>query len=514
MPVAPTYPGVYVQEIPSGVRTISGVATSIAAFVGYFRKGPMNEAVRVLSFGDFERTFGGLDVESETSYAIQQFFLNGGSQAWVVRTAAAGGDGGPATATTTLQNGADVLVIDAANEGSWGNSISVTVDYNTKTLPDGTPDPTLFNLTITDGSTTEVFRNLNMDPSTSSYAVETLNDGSQLVEANLPAVPPAVDARPAEGNSTLLGGLNGVVPGGAELSGDEDAKTGIFALLDVDLFNILCIPDTVSLDDLEAASVIADATAFCEKERAFYIVDIPQQDGDRDSFTEVQTWMNDNATLRHKNVSIYYPRPQIADPLKDYRLRSVAPSGTIAGLFARTDSSRGVWKAPAGTEATLAGVQKLAYRLTDAENGVLNPMAINCLRNLPVYGNICWGARTLEGADQIGSEWKYVPVRRLTLFLEETLYRSMQWVVFEPNDEPLWSQIRLNVGAFMHDLFVQGAFQGTKPNDAYFVRCDSTTTTQNDIDKGIVNILIGFAPLKPAEFVVISIQQIAGQIQS
>ena len=175
---------------------------------------------------------------------------------------------------------------------------------------------------------------------------------------------------------------------------------------------------------------------------------------------------------------MYYPRPQIADPLKDYRLRSVAPSGTIAGLFARTDSSRGVWKAPAGTEATLTGVQKLSYRLTDKENGDLNPMAINCLRNFPVYGNVCWGARTLEGADAIGSEWKYVPVRRLTLFLEETLYRSTQWVVFEPNDEPLWSQIRLNIGAFMHDLFVQGAFQGTKPSDAYFVRCDSTTTTQ------------------------------------
>ena len=510
MPVTPTYPGVYVQEIPSGVRTISGASTSIAAFVGYFSKGPMDEAIRILNFGDFERAFGGLDVDSEASYAIQQFFLNGGTQAWVVRTAADGGDGGPDLASVTLQNGGDVIVIDAESEGTWGNSISVTVDHNTR----DTADTSLFNLTITDGSTTEVFRNLNMNPASADYAVEMVNDRSQLVDAGLPGVPPAVDARPSEGTFDLTGGLNGTVPGATELTGDEDSKTGIYALLDVDAFNILCIPDTVLLDDVEAASVMASATALCEGRRAFYILDVPQQDGDRDAFTEIQSWVGDNATLRHKNVALYYPRPQIADPLKDYRLRPVAASGTMAGLYASTDSTRGVWKAPAGTEAVLRNVQKLSYKLTDDENGVLNPMAVNCLRNFPVYGNVSWGARTLEGADVMGSEWKYIPVRRLALYIESSLFNGTQWVVFEPNDEPLWSQIRLNVGAFMHDLFIQGAFQGTKPSDAYFVKCDRTTTTQNDIDKGIVNILVGFAPLKPAEFVIISIQQIAGDIES
>lgn len=512
MPTAPTYPGVYIQEVSSGVRTISGVATSIAAFVGFFKKGPMNEAVRVLNFGEFERNFGGLDVESESSYAIQQFFLNGGTQAWIVRTAASGGDGGPSTASVTLQDdGAnDVIVVDAANAGSWGDSISVTVDYDTK----DTSDTTLFNLTVTDGRTVETFRNLTMDPNSSSYAIDAVNDGSVLVDADLPATPPAITARPALGESSLTGGLNGVVPTGTELIGDENAKTGMYALLDVDLFNILCIPDTMLLDDLEAASVASSATALCESERAFYILDVPQQDGDRDSFTEIQSWLSANATLRHKNVGLYFPRPQIADSLKDFRLRPVAASGTIAGLFSRTDSTRGVWKAPAGTEAVLRGVQKLSYRLTDAENGVLNPLAVNCLRTFPIYGNVAWGSRTLEGADQIGSEWKYLPVRRLALFLEESLLRGMQWVVFEPNDEPLWAQIRLNVGAFMHNLFRQGAFQGTKPSDAYFVRCDSSTTTQTDINNGIVNVVVGFAPLKPAEFVIISIQQMAGQIEA
>src|SRR5216683_816090 len=195
------------------------------------------------------------------------------------------------------------------------------------------------------------------------------------------------------------------------------------------------------------------------------------------------------------------------------RCRPTPPSGTIAGLYARTDGARGVWKAPAGTEATLAGVQKLEYKLTDLENGVLNPLAINCLRNFPIFGPVCWGARTLNGADQMADDYKYIPVRRLALFIEESLYRGTQWVVFEPNDEPLWAQIRLNVGAFMHTLFRQGAFQGTSAKDAYFVKCDKDANPQTDIDRGIVNILVGFAPLKPAEFVVIQLQQIAPPLE-
>jgi phage tail sheath protein FI len=184
----------------------------------------------------------------------------------------------------------------------------------------------------------------------------------------------------------------------------------------------------------------------------------------------------------------------------------------MAGLYARTDSARGVWKAPAGTEATLRGVVELETKLTDAQNGTLNPLAINCFRNFPVYGNLAWGARTLDGSDQVGSEWKYIPVRRLALFLEESLFRGTKWVVFEPNDEPLWAKIRMNLGAFMMGLFRQGAFQGSTPKEAYFIKCDKETTNQNDRNLGIVNIEVGFAPLKPAEFVIIKIQQIAGEL--
>jgi phage tail sheath protein FI len=193
----------------------------------------------------------------------------------------------------------------------------------------------------------------------------------------------------------------------------------------------------------------------------------------------------------------------------------VPPSGAVAGIFARTDVKRGVWKAPAGmVDGALVGVLKLNVNMTDLENGGLNPLGINCLRTLPAIGNVVWGARTIKGDDRLSSEWKYIPVRRLALYIEESLYRGTKWVVFEPNDEPLWSQIRLNVGAFMHNLFRQGAFQGQSPKDAYFVKCDKETTIQNDIDLGIVNIVVGFAPLKPAEFVIIKLQQIAGQIQS
>ncbi len=172
-----------------------------------------------------------------------------------------------------------------------------------------------------------------------------------------------------------------------------------------------------------------------------------------------------------------------------------------------------MWKAPAGLDASLVGVQQLRVKLTDAENGELNQLGINCLRTFPAAGHVVWGARTLQGADRLASEWKYIPVRRTALYIEESLFRGTQWVVFEPNDEPLWAQIRLNVGAFMQNLFRQGAFQGKTPRDAYFVKCDKETTTQNDINLGIVNIVVGFAPLKPAEFVVIQLQQIAGQIQ-
>jgi phage tail sheath protein FI len=719
MPTQPTYPGVYVQELPSGVRTLTGVATSVTAFVGYAPRGLDNRARRIFSYADFERAFGGLDAASELSYAVQHFFANGGSEAVVVRvpkndnaadiaaaqqaadaaaaarqaaddalagnpadagliaaaTAAAAAKtaadktladktaAGSSAAGVTLLDGSGgkpALAVTALSRGSWGNQVVVEVDYHDAVAKQKYADDRLFNLTISDlaEGTVEEFDRVTMDSAKANYVVAVVNDldsGSKLVSLK---VPDPTAGRPLEtgtssGDITLSGlkndkdysiKLTSDVPNGkitnlavpviaagealptsvlglcrflerkinlavksvpgaavrcepgstgkgirvvADFSGDlgaNDAQltfaagapndalamleleaptatnvarywlgkgravqaqaraaegrdgtilprtddligkeadfTGIYALEKVDLFNLLAIPDatraqagnpaaldsTVSPNDVYAA-----AMTYCQKRRAFLLIDPPPQVDDVEAAVE---WKSSGLTVHEKDGAAFFPRLRLADPMNDYQLRTFAPSGVVAGLFARTDANRGVWKAPAGTEATLTGVQSLVYQLTDAENGALNPLGLNCFRNFPIYGSVLWGSRTLNGADAEASEWKYIPVRRLALYLEESLFRGTKWVVFEPNDEPLWAQIRLNVGAFMHNLFRQGAFQGKTPREAYLVKCDKETTTQDDINRGIVNILVGFAPLKPAEFVFIKIQQLAGQIQA
>ncbi|MBI3796010.1 MAG: phage tail sheath family protein, partial [Deltaproteobacteria bacterium] len=344
--------------------------------------------------------------------------------------------------------------------------------------------------------------------------------GNTAADLGLLGVTPNVQQYSLGGTATgfqtdrVLGsnvGNNGNRPNANDLIGVRANKTGLFALEDVDIFNILCIPRAADLTAPEPFNVYSAAEAYCLERRAFLIVDIPSN---IDTVQEMKDFLDSNAGLRSRNAATYFPRLRIADPLNQFRLRDFAPSGTMAGLYARTDNDRGVWKAPAGIDTGLRNVNELRYVLTDPENGTLNPLGINCLRTFPIIGTISWGARTLDGADVQASEWKYLPVRRFALFLEESLYRGTKFAVFEPNDEPLWAQIRLNLGAFMQTLFRQGAFQGQTPREAYFVKCDKDTTTQNDINLGIVNILVGFAPLKPAEFVIIRISQIAGQIQT
>jgi phage tail sheath protein FI len=283
------------------------------------------------------------------------------------------------------------------------------------------------------------------------------------------------------------------------------ARFGLGTITDrIDLFNVVHVPGLVDRPTLQTLQ------GHCRARRAFLLVDAP---GD-ETVATMPAALTNLLGVDAPNSAIYFPWVRAPDPLQDGALRAFPPGGFVAGIYARTDAARGVWKAPAGSEASVSGASGLVITMSDQENGQLNPHAINCLRTLPVYGTVVWGARTLHGDNDRGSEWKYVPVRRMALFIEESLYRGTQWVVFEPNDEPLWAQIRLNVGAFMQNLFRQGAFQGRTPREAYFVKCDGETTTQNDINLGIVNIHVGFAPLRPAEFVVLRIQQIAGQIET
>ena len=565
MPIAPTYPGVYVEEIPSGVRTIVGVATSITAFIGRALRGPVNEAITINNFGDFERIFGGLWVESSLGYAVRDFYLNGGSQAVIVRLYHADpGDpqanppvpGKPSNSKVTAGN----VKLEAAYEGKWAANLRAIVD--TDVSDDvaqrlGLTKADLFNLTVRDAGPNGITeRYLNVSYKNSPRRIDkVLEAESRLVRWDsaspldpnnppaitadsdavtkaekaladalkaIPQVPADIDAaRTALDNARKA--MEEAVSDGAALKKADDFtpqnaetnKQGMYALEQLfardSLFNILCIPPYTG-NDVEV-SLISDAAAYCEKRRAMLIVDSPSTWNDKTKARGGFADPNDQVGTRSKNAALFFPRLKQPNLLRSNQMEEFAPCGAVAGIFARTDTQRGVWKAPAGLDATLVGVPQLSVPLTDDENGELNPLGINCLRAFPIAGRVVWGSRTLRGADQLADEWKYIPVRRTALYIEESLYRGLKWVVFEPNDEPLWAQIRLNVGAFMHNLFRQGAFQGTTPREAYLVKCDKETTTQNDINLGIVNIVVGFAPLKPAEFVIIKIQQLAGQIE-
>ncbi|NMG11108.1 phage tail sheath C-terminal domain-containing protein [Brasilonema sp. UFV-L1] len=607
MPISPTYPGVYIEEVPSGVRTITGVATSITAFIGSTLRGPVNQAITINSFGDFERIYGGLSLKSTVSYAVRDFYLNGGSQGIIVRLfrpyfateadrtqaldaaqdvagaaiaaaavvgatptsvkdaarnqanlaensteprksaadtvakaaevaealagATANSVGEAATAAvgqaapiTKARLSVNTLNLEAANEGSWGNKLRARIDHDVK----GEDAANLFNLSIKDTGTgqIEVFRNLSVQAGHPRQVNKVLEQESQLVRVRgtlpttrpgtSPTVPPGGDSF-SNTNSTGVQSTDQASDGQtltiSEYSGSRVNKQGIYALEQADLFNLLCIPPYSFDQDITPTTLWDTAATYCQERRAMLLVDPPS------------TWKSKNAAkgdgtstgvaavgTNSKNAALYFPRLLQPNPLRDNQVEAFVPCGAVAGVMSRTDAQRGVWKAPAGLDATLVGVPQLEVPLTDPENGELNPLGINCLRSFPAAGRVIWGARTLQGDDRLASEWKYVPVRRTALFIEESLYRGLKWVVFEPNDEPLWAQIRLNVGAFMNNLFRQGAFQGKTPREAYLVKCDKETTTQNDINLGIVNILVGFAPLKPAEFVIIKIQQLAGQI--
>jgi phage tail sheath protein FI len=355
---------------PQRPTLITPVPTSTAAFIGRALLGPVNRPTAVSSFFAFQQQFGGFSPDSELAYALRQFFLNGGSSAWVVRTAS-----------------------EAA---------------------------------------------------------------------------------------------------------DADILQSIRALDSVDAFNLLVLPGTT------VPAILGPAAEYCRKRRAFFVMDAPL---DAATPAQMSAAIATGLIPQTNDAAVYYPRPKISDPLNPGQLRSVPPSGTVAGLIACTDSTWGVWKAPGGPEIVPRGVQGLDYALNEAEADQLGRLGINCFRDFPARGPLLWGARTLAGADTAASEWKYIPVRRLALFLEESIDRGTQWAIFEPNDEKLWSQIRSQVEDFLLGLFRQGAFQGQKPADAFFARCDGTTTTPEDVAFGIVNIDIGFAPLRPAEFVLLRIGQ-------
>lgn len=380
MPPRQRYPGVYVEEIPSGVKTITGVPTSTALFIGMARKGDVGRPTTIRNIVQFEQIFGSGEAYGELAPQIRQFFFNGGVEAIVVR---------------------------------------ITADDG------GTP---------------------------------ALDDYESLFSA--------------------LGSK-------------------------VERFNLLVLPRGFEQMDDQRQLLWGAASVFCQRQRAFLIVD------PRDDWNTVNDVAAGIAGVRIgaaiDYAGIYWPRIKVAS----VRL-PIDPAGTIAGIMARTDTQHGVWKAAAGLDASILGATGLEHVISNAENGVTNPQGVNALRQFD-RGAVVWGARTMAGFHDSGeNEYKYISVRRTALFIEESLYRWLIFAAHEPNDERLWAQIRLGISAFMQNLFQQGAFQGAKASEAYFVRCDTGTTTQNDIELGGVNVMVGFAPMRPAEFVVLTVRQSAG----
>lgn len=690
-----SYPGVYIQELPSPVHSITGAATSIAAFVGYTARGIDNRAQAIFSFADFQRLYGGLASNSEVSYAVQQFYMNGGAQAYVVRTPmhyeatvavpnpvpyAQAAFGAPYTAATANTLASAGLVFSALSSGQWANGeLLIDVDVQGLNLSATAPgDPLAFNLTITNlvDGTTEYFPAISLNSNQQNFVASVVNDpdnGSQLVNVvtNLAASPTpltvtgilgaALSITGAAGVNNSLGGsptsttasadcnlsltlppsvyasaltvkviskglpipqtvaglasqlqsaINNVLainvsgasvvctaapvgtgsgirvnfllpnapdaiptfatpasgndaataltltaatytsanvahyalgtgtvdaaldyastqatapyglPWSAELIGDPQAFSGIYALNKISGFNLLSIPEAARAlpgnpnspdPNINPVEIYSQAITLCDQQRAMLLVDPPPNVS---TVSAAVDWKSNTLGIVDPNGAAFFPRLRLADQLNNGQLRTFAPSGLVAGVFAQNDGANGVWTAAAGISATLNGVQNMTYQLSDAENGVLNPLGLNCFRTFPIYGPVLWGARTLVGADAMASQWKYIPVRRMALFLETSLYQGTQWAVFQPNDERLWAALRLNINSFLQTYFLKGAFQGQTADQAYFVKCDNETTTQTDIDNGVVNILVGFAPLYPAEFVVIQIEQLTGQASS
>jgi phage tail sheath protein FI len=584
-----TDPGIYIEEVPSGQHIITGVATSITAFIGWSSKGPVGKPVMVGSWPQYQATFGGMIPGIYLGYAVYQFFLNGGSQAYIVRLAW--------TDAITATNSIAGLQLYAKNPGAWGNSIGVVIS-------NVNPVTNTFNLQVvqvsaTESQTVESFTNLSTSPASPLFAVTVVDTDSNYITftsptgtapATLPTPTATVAltvagsltsgkfiagealaqstsgatshvigtvpntgpltiapvtgtpdeisawvgqvsgaiytpaALPADTNTPAALSLNGATAtttgadGTALVPGDgnfetalNNTTTGYTVLGNVPIFNLLCVPGETG------AAEVADLQSFCAQSRAFLIVDSAQSA----SIGSSPTSLNNTGPADSKGASLvdqsntnsafYFPWVLAPDPQASARPTLFPPCGFVAGIYASTDADHGVWKAPAGIAAVLTGTLGLQYNLTEQQSDTLNALAVNCLRQFPIYGNVVWGARTIAGADATNSQWKYVSVRRLSLFLESSLYQGTQWTAFEPNAEPTWSQVRLSVGNFMQGLFLKGTFAGTTPQQAYFVKCDAENNPETSVAMGIINITVGFAPLYPAEFVVIQIQQLLHQ---
>lgn len=642
-----SYPGVYMEEVPSGIRPIEAAGTSTAAFFGVAERGPIGEVKKIFNFTEFQTHYGGFLNGYFLAHSVYQFFNNGGTQCYIGRVAS-----GTETASVTIQDRGDTpqdsLTISANSTGAWGNTIMVII------TSDDDVNPNVFNMTVfhdnpdpdQDPIQLEVFQNLRMNPASPDYvetvvnsssknirvtvntsnsndeegysesgaitlggdllganqrkfrinvhndgyrtvdltdelgagAVTVLEDIRSAIETTIQGYDPLRESTPAAvynvavtiedtnhlritsglaGTDSKVEIVNAEDPmenaagalslgrrnGGTEVFGSSPMRpqdtpaddyyflgddtvagaisavvrgdNGTLPPLDSDYIKAFEWLNTIRDVSLIAVPGIGFTTVadggmnYCRNRPlsdCFYIADMDRDDISLDDAIDYR----EQILTSNSYGAVYFPWLKMLDPTGvSSEPIDVPPSGYVAGMYAQIDAKRGVWKAPAGTEAMLGGAVGLVTNLTDIQHGNLNQNLISVcvLRKFPSSGLVIWGSRTMSS----DPEYKYISVRRMAIMLRVSIFNGIQWAVFEPNDEELWSQLRLNIGSFMMTLFRRGAFQGATPSKAFFVKCDGETTTQDDINLGIVNVLVGFAPLKPAEFVVVKISQKAGQ---
>jgi phage tail sheath protein FI len=530
-------PGVYIEEIEIGAKPIEGVSTSTAGFLGQTQRGP-TEPRLVTGFEQFQRLYGGYIKDSYLAYAVDGFFKNGGQRCFIGRIAKSG--------ATKAKVKVDPITFEAIGEGAWGKSVAVrvenasldpstdlaipksedlfklTVAYWKDSLPDFSApadpaDPVEVQKKVRKilaDAVMEVYDNLSTKATSSDYYLSKLGKPKRV--SNLIQLDPednTVVGRPANNTDPLFTALTeegavGTVLGRDEFLGDPTAapgeRRGLTAFTEVDEISILYVPDLHNLPkDDDKVSLTSDIVSHCEnmKDR-FAILEAP-----KDTKDISKLWPGvpgeDSTQVDSKYAAFYYPWIEVYDPLTKGQFL-VPPGGSAAGIYARSDQERGVHKAPANE--VIRGATDLEFKITKGEQGILNPRGVNCIRVFPGRGIRVWGARTTS-SDPL---WKYINVRRLFLFLEESIEEGTQWVVFEPNNEKLWARVRQTITQFLTRVWKDGALMGTTPEEAFFVKCDRTTMTQDDLDNGRLIVLIGVAPVKPAEFVIFRIAQWAG----
>jgi uncharacterized protein len=491
-------PGVYVEEVEAGSRPIEGVGTAVAAFVGLAARGPANTPVLVTNWNQFTAAFGEFVEGSYLAHAVYGYFLNGGGAAYVVRV---GADGVMPTASAELpaaEGGKAAFRVAALEAGPAGNDITVDVE------PAGDGAEGSFRLVVKQGGKpVETFENVTTGKGKQNVATVVKTQSKKITIEEVGAL-----TAPAVGSVALAGGgasvPSRVTP--SDYVGSASDRTGFAGLEAVDEVTMLSVPDLMAvyeqgIIDLEGLQAVQLAMiAHCElMGDRVAILDAPPGLNAQ----QVKEWRVDKAGYDSKYATLYWPWVKVFDPLSG-QARFVPPSGHVAGIWARNDDTRGVHKAPANE--VVRGAISLELNITKAEHDQLNPNGINCIRSFPGRGIRIWGARTISS----DPSWRYLNVRRLFNYVEESIFEGTQWVVFEPNDIRLWGRVKRTINAFLLRVWRDGALFGATPDQAFFVICDATNNPPETRDAGQLIVDIGIAPVKPAEFVVFRIAQFSG----